>query len=290
MGNPNITMGFATHQRWRYDPETMVAIGWLISGGLYGVIKNGFTDRRWSQFYRNAHEIQGNSKIFCVIERIWPHNPHGLSSFHLIYALMAMIRVRIPNSRNGLAQIKVFRRFFEANFSAEVVLFCHGNVTAMPQILRGSAPADPITGRDHRIHGISWVPTTSTFQIALIQWNSLATSGHQFNFFEKDQETSAISSILHRFSWLAMGPRGHRFQASSCPARTSWSRSWSATPRVGPTGAWWSPSRRVRRVRRVRRPSRDGSRTGGFHRKMPIGCRTEMGNDGMGIFDDGNGC
>ena len=39
---------------------------------------------------------------------------------------MAMIRVRIPNSRNGLAQIKVFRRFFEANFSAEVVLFCHG--------------------------------------------------------------------------------------------------------------------------------------------------------------------
>jgi hypothetical protein len=82
---------------------------------------------------------------------------------------MAMIRVRIPNSRNGLAQIKVFRRFFEANFSAEVVLFCHGNVTAMPQILRGSAPADPITGRDHRIHGISWVPTTSTFQIALIQ-------------------------------------------------------------------------------------------------------------------------
>jgi len=34
---------------------------------------------------------------------------------------------------------------------------------------QGSAPADPITGRDHRIHGISWVPTTSTFQIALIQ-------------------------------------------------------------------------------------------------------------------------
>ena len=183
----------------------------------------------------------------------------------------------MANSRNGLAQkIESFPEVFWSQlvyFSG--TFFCHGwNSDASEKT--GSAPLS-----SHQ--RFLWLPTTSTFQSAL--GNSvnffLATSGHQ----SKNSSKKTKRKLRHQFSpaiLLALGPWGHGFQASSCPTRTTWWRSWSAMPRGGPTGAWWSPSRRVRR-RRVRRPSRDGSQTGGFHRKMPIGCRTEMGNDGIWV-------